>query len=187
MIIELIFQTRIDVSKLDVNITDDALISLSVRELNRLLKGLAPDDVRVLKQRRRTLKNRGYAANCREKRLTQKEELELEREALKREITQLRTKNTDMQQQLDHWRGMYSDLQTFAQRSRHGTLSKTIVIKPEVDETAPPPTSSSSFSVRASSSSHAQSSISGSDINAEGEWMGSQGSTVSTKSGYASD
>ena len=172
-----------DIQTLDTSISDDALISLSVRELNRMLKGLPPNDVKVLKQRRRTLKNRGYAANCREKRLTQKEELEMEREALRREITHLRTANDDMQRQVGHWQHMYAQLQTFANRSRHGTLSKTIVIKPEVDESAAG-SSSASYAEAASFSGEA---ASGAVERGEGEWMGSQGSTVSTHSSYESD
>lgn len=68
------------------SICDKQLISLSVRELNRHLKSsrLSKYQVQQMKQRRRTLKNRGYAASCRNKRFQRKGELDIQkREELK--------------------------------------------------------------------------------------------------------
>ena len=47
------------------DIDDESLTNLSVKELNRLLKSLTQDERLNIKRRRRLLKNRGYAANCR--------------------------------------------------------------------------------------------------------------------------
>lgn len=63
-------------------INDRQLVTLSVRELNRHLKSskLSKSQVQQMKQRRRTLKNRGYAASCRNKRFQKKGELEIQRD-----------------------------------------------------------------------------------------------------------
>lgn len=58
-------------------ISDEELRTISVRELNRKLKqsGCSKNEAINIKQRRRTLKNRGYAANCRHKRQSQTQQL----------------------------------------------------------------------------------------------------------------
>lgn len=61
-------------------IPDDELRTISVRELNRKLKqsGCSKEQAIAIKQRRRTLKNRGYAANCRHKRQSQTTQLTID-------------------------------------------------------------------------------------------------------------
>ncbi|KPP74861.1 transcription factor MafK-like [Scleropages formosus] len=101
-------------------LSDDELVSMSVRELNQHLRGLTKEDVVRLKQRRRTLKNRGYAASCRIKRVTQKEELERQKAALQREVDKLACENASMKMELEALRSKYEALQCFARTVAHG-------------------------------------------------------------------
>lgn len=72
-------------------IADELLTTLSVRELNKRLHGCPREEIAKLKQKRRTLKNRGYAQNCRSKRLHQRHELEKTNRKLLHEIENLRS------------------------------------------------------------------------------------------------
>ncbi|KAF6739170.1 Transcription factor MafG [Oryzias melastigma] len=96
------------------SLTDGELVTMSVRELNQHLRGLSKEEILQLKQRRRTLKNRGYAASCRVKRVTQKEELEKQKAQLQQEVDKLANENASMRVELDALRSKYEALQTFA-------------------------------------------------------------------------
>ncbi|XP_029706243.1 v-maf avian musculoaponeurotic fibrosarcoma oncogene homolog Gb isoform X2 [Takifugu rubripes] len=96
------------------SLTDEELVTMSVRELNQHLRGLTKEEILQLKQRRRTLKNRGYAASCRVKRVTQKEELEKQKALLQQEVDKLANENASMRVELDALRSKYEALQTFA-------------------------------------------------------------------------
>ncbi|XP_074553103.1 transcription factor MafK [Halichoeres trimaculatus] len=104
-------------------LSDDELVAMSVRELNQHLRGLTKEDVVRLKQRRRTLKNRGYAASCRIKRVTQKEELERQKIELQHEVDKLARENASMRLELDALRAKYEALQCFARTVTRGPLS----------------------------------------------------------------
>ncbi|XP_054709762.1 transcription factor MafF-like [Uloborus diversus] len=77
---------RNDQHPTDNLLDDSSLIQLSVRELNRRLHGYPRDVIQRIKQKRRTLKNRGYAQNCRTKRIALKCELEKTNRFLKAEL-----------------------------------------------------------------------------------------------------
>ena len=69
-----------------VNLTDEELVELPVRDLNRRLRGLERHIITQLKQRRRTLKNRGYAQSCRTRRVNVTTDLRTSREAVVAEV-----------------------------------------------------------------------------------------------------
>ncbi|KAJ3615261.1 hypothetical protein NHX12_018829 [Muraenolepis orangiensis] len=106
-------------------LTDDELVSMSVRELNRHLRGLTKEEILQLKQRRRTLKNRGYAASCRVKRVTQKEELERQKALLQREVDKLASENAGVRAELDALRSEYRALQARALQGRARTVARS--------------------------------------------------------------
>lgn len=86
---------------LDDCIDDDLLTTLTVRELNKRLHGCPREEVVRLKQKRRTLKNRGYAQNCRSKRLLQRHELEKTNRQLNHDLHRLKQEYTRVCQERD--------------------------------------------------------------------------------------
>lgn len=108
-----------DTDLIDCNIDDERLLSLSVRELNRQLKksGLTKAQATKMKQRRRTLKNRGYAASCRNKRLEVKDCLEEERVDVVGNIKKLKSNNSVIKKELMDLKDKYEELKEFAYKN----------------------------------------------------------------------
>ncbi|XP_047492214.1 transcription factor MafK isoform X2 [Penaeus vannamei] len=110
------------------DISDDELVCASVRDLNRQLKlrGLCREDIMKVKQRRRTLKNRGYAASCRIKRIEQIDELESERTTEQVDIEKLINENHNMRTEIDRLFQNYEALKKFADQ-------KNIPLPPDLE------------------------------------------------------
>ena len=65
-------------------ITDQEIETVSVQELNKLLRRLPGEDAKRIRRRRRNLKNRGYALTCRHRRQQREEDMMKENEMLKK-------------------------------------------------------------------------------------------------------
>ncbi|XP_001601967.2 transcription factor MafB isoform X2 [Nasonia vitripennis] len=89
---------------------DDLLMSLSVRELNKRLQGCPREEIVRLKQKRRTLKNRGYAQNCRSKRMQQRHELETANRSLEHELNMIKDELLRTQQERDAYKHRYETM-----------------------------------------------------------------------------
>ena len=73
---------------------------MTVRELNQILHGLPKEEIARIKQKRRTLKNRCYAQNCRSKRLCLKNNLEIANMDLKKKLQCLKADRDNLQLKL---------------------------------------------------------------------------------------
>ncbi|XP_078687852.1 transcription factor Maf-like [Branchiostoma floridae x Branchiostoma belcheri] len=100
--------------RLEEKFSDDELVSLSVRELNRQLRGYSKEEVIRLKQKRRTLKNRGYAQSCRSKRVQQRHLLEIEKQHLQRELDDLQKKLRDTEKERDDYKAKFERLKSYS-------------------------------------------------------------------------
>ncbi|XP_060521298.1 transcription factor MafK-like [Cylas formicarius] len=111
-----------------IDISDDELVSISVRDLNRQLKlrGLTREEIVRMKQRRRTLKNRGYAASCRIKRIEQKDELEVEKTQEWRDMEIMQEELGKMREEMINIGNRYDALKQFAKNNK-------IAIPPELE------------------------------------------------------
>jgi len=110
----------------DLGMGDQDLVLCPTKMLNKLLKkrGISKERAKEIKAQRRTLKNRGYAANCRVKREDEEKKLEVENDELRRSIMiqrqniqlavrqneELEVKIRDLEEELERYAQQYGDL-----------------------------------------------------------------------------
>lgn len=94
--------------------TEKELRELGVKDINYLLKlrGLSKAEIDRVKQRRRTLKNRGYAQHSRLRRIENKTNLEVEKDSLVKELEQVQRQVDATARERDFYKNKYVQLLT---------------------------------------------------------------------------
>lgn len=100
-------------------ISDDELANLNIKDLNRKLKekGLSKVEMEKVKQRRRTLKNRKYATDCREKKDVEVHQLEGDKTGEEAEVQAIHEENEQLRASLDQLKKRYAEFVDYAKKN----------------------------------------------------------------------
>jgi len=133
-----------DYDNIKTNMTDEELVLIPTKDLNKVVKesGLTKDDVRKLKEKRRTLKNRGYAASCRVKRDCEEESLKAELKCLKRDVEELSMRCDDQKKKIEREEWIYDFRKSWALQQREIDMPGNL-LSPPTSTTAEPVSSAS--------------------------------------------
>merc|ERR1719167_1696414 len=99
--------------------SDEELSSLNIKCLNRKLKekGLSKEAIEKLKQRRRTLKNRKYATDCREKKDTEVHTLEEDKDGETIGIQSIEQENEGLRDHINEMKTKFRIYQKYAREN----------------------------------------------------------------------
>lgn len=103
--------------------TDDELISISIRLLNQQLKNLPKAEAKQIRKRRRSLKNRGYATLCRQRRTALKESLEQQNKRLKLELKEAKENLYNTLRDRDMFKKKYEQLHALLSSRKRNLFS----------------------------------------------------------------
>jgi len=93
----------------EVSFTDDQLLDMSAKDVNRL-KGLTKQELKTIKKRRRVLLNRRYARKSREKRIDAQTNANLEKKSLLQEMSEVKMELKTTQGERDMYKAKYLEL-----------------------------------------------------------------------------
>ena len=94
-----------------VHLTEDQLVSLSLRDLNKLVRDLPASEVRKIRKKRRILKNRYYASTLRQKRRLQEIDIKREKEKTTTELEDAKAELEIVRKERDTYKMKYEQLE----------------------------------------------------------------------------
>ena len=110
--------------------SDEQIQNLRVQDLNKLLRDLPRDEAAKIRKRRRNLKNRNYAFNCRVRKQKKYEDLLNENTSLKEQLEDGRTKLRNVWKEKEDYKKKCEQLQSSVAVYLQSKLSATSEMSP---------------------------------------------------------